>query len=231
MNQSQINLLNSFGITYDVADVSPQPDVYEVAVDIKDIFLDGTNEELYEFWDNNGPIGNPEFQMDYDQEIQFGLNATKIHRYSRTDRFKFTVYQLLGSSGEVPRHVKKYIKKRIGSKARKTKIWNQVRSILKEMKLRRYYNRIPQIIYGITKQGVLGISQTSINGVLNDFAHMHIQFNSRLRSKWKRSYFPNLRFIALKLFQKHGISYPYKVPLVRTLRKRKYLNSLYEQFE
>ena len=227
MNQSQINLLLSFGIEFDQDDVLPQsPQSYE-----PEIPAIMECEDAYEYWSAYGPESEQHpLALEYADEVWLQANGTKIHRYSRTDRFKFTVYQLLGASGEVPRSVKKYIKKRLGKTTRKSKIWNQVRSILKEMKLRRYYNRIPQIIYSITKQPIEGINSLSIDTILSEFGLMNIQFDSTLRAKWKRSYFPNLRFIALKLFEKNGITYPYKVPLVRTLRKRKYLNSLYNEF-
>lgn len=42
-----------------------------------------------------------------------------------------------------------------------------------------------------------------------------------------RKYFPNLRFVALKLLIKHGAVFDYDVPLLKTRRKLKVLEEAY----
>lgn len=222
MNKSQISLLESFGIPYDVTDVEPE---------IKSpLILDGFDEEIYEFWNEWGPESELHpFALDYDQEQSYMRNIKKIHRYDRKERFRFTLYQLLGLSGTVPSQLCKIIRRFFGPKIRKSRIWNQIRGFLKQTKLRRYYNRIPQIIsrcYGLKPT----IPIQSIESVFKDFDMMHYSFNQKLRYTWKRKYFLNLRFVALKLLDKQGVVYPYNVPLVRTLRKKKYLNKLFVEF-
>ncbi len=173
----------------------------------------------------------PHFAMDYDQELSYNQNAKKKHRYSRKDRFRFTLYQLVGNSGDVPHQVSTFVRRKLGSRIRRNKIWNRVRSILKNEGLRRYYNRIPQIISTITGLKPTGDSYFCLHQCLADFDRFDYQFDSSLRQKWKRAYFPNLRFVALKLLDKYGVKYPYTVPFVRTARKRKYLNKLWLEFK
>ena len=195
----------------------------------------GFNDELYQFhhgWgahvlDNNEPGCMHPFALDYKDEVT--IFWKKPHRYSRTDRFRFTLSQLMGCSSTTPPEILYSIKQQLKQYTiSKYKIWNQVRSILKLNGWRQYYNCIPSIIVYCT--GLRPTINCSVNVILNDFTKMHYQFNNGLANKWKRSYFLNLRFVALKLMYKHGMTYPYKVPFLRTLRKEKYLNGLFDQF-
>lgn len=231
MNSSQIALLKAFEIEYD------NDDVENIIVTQTPIITEGFNEELYEFHEgwgdhvltNNEPGCEHPFAVEYQHHEDLKLH--KIHRYSRRDRFRFTMWQLLGCNGNIPIEVKQMIKKKIGRKTRKSKIWNQVRSILKETGNRRYYNMIPQIISHCTKLKPLGVDNLNVPALLNEFHRFHYQWDNGLGIKTGRKYFPNLRFMALKMLYKYGVTYPYNVPLVRTLRKKKYLNSLFLEFE
>lgn len=177
------------------------------------------------FWEE------PEYHLDYDQEMHHAMNYTKKHRYSRKDRFRSTLYQLLGMNGEIPPSVIGIVKRELGSKVKKQKIWNDVRTILKRHKLRRYYNRIPSIIKIISGLKPLGITSTRISLILESFFKFDYHFNDHLKREWKREYFPNLRFIALKLAKEMEIEYPYHVPLIRTSRKKKYLENIFQELK
>jgi hypothetical protein len=50
----------------------------------------------------------------------------------------------------------------------------------------------------------------------------------RTNGKYERRYFPNIRFIVFKILERHGITPNYPVPLVRTSRKMKSLEALWE---
>jgi hypothetical protein len=173
----------------------------------------------------------PEYHLDYDQEMHNSMNFKKKHRYSRKDRFRLTLYQLLGMSGEVPPWVIKIIKSELGVRVKKQKIWNEIRFILKKHKLRRYYNRIPSLIKNISGLKPLEINSEKVTKILDNFFLFDYHFNQTLCQEWKRKYFPNLRFIALKLVEEMGIRYPYHVPLIRTSRKKKYLETLFVDFK
>lgn len=196
----------------------------------------GENEELYDLWSPDDftdacRLGTVQiFETDYDMEQS--RDWRKIHRYSRRERFKSTLYHLLNITGKIPIAVHKLVKwklRRLKLKVSKSKIWGQIRTILKQNGLQRYYNLIPSFIrYSCGLRPKL--NDDAITNILSDFEKMHYQFDKDLKINWKRIYFPNLRFIAFKLMDKHGITYPYKVPLAHTLRKQKYLNNLFNEF-
>ena len=172
-----------------------------------------------------------DYHLDYDQEVSHKLNCKKKHRYSRKARFKFILLQLIGVSGDTPRSVVRLIQNNLKLvKIKRSNIWNHVRMILKKNKLRVYYNRVPQLIKLTTGVKPVGVNYTKVQSILQDFDVFHYEFNNHLAEIWNRKYFPNLRFIALKLLAKHGITFPYKVTLVRTVRKKKYLEGLYSNF-
>lgn len=209
-------------------------------------------EEMVEFFPSQPvdlKITHTEEEIDYDYWLQeqdhcqrdsrsgLGLNfgeelvmlKHKVHRYSRVDRFKSTMLQLLGETGAVPDSVVELVRENIGKYVNsKCKIWNTIRKILKEHGMRRYYNRIPKIINAITGMTPTGIAEVNFHGMINEFEIMSRLFDKKYRSQWKISYFPNLRYIALRMIQTVGIVYPYHVPLVRTKRKGKYLGGFYE---
>jgi hypothetical protein len=182
------------------------------------------NESVFNSCENN------DYHLDYDQEISHYMNCKKKHRYSRKARFKSILCQLIGVSGDTPSKIIKIVRTHLKPRTRRSSIWNQVRYALKRNNLSLFYNRIPLLIKLITGVKPDGVTYTAVQNILNDFNYFHYQFNNHLAYLWGRKYFPNLRFIALKLMQKHGITFPYKVPLVRTCRKKKYLEGLYAQF-
>lgn len=171
-----------------------------------------------------------------DPKTGFGLNFSdevysrqnKKHRYSRPDRFKKILVQLLNLEGRVPEPVIIIIQNDISSYVNsKFKIWNTIRQILKLHGLRRYYNLIPSIIKQVRGEIPFIPDDFSIPKVLDKFLVMSDKFNGQLRDEWSIPYFPNLRFVALKMIESEGITYPYHVPIVRTRRKRLYLEGLY----
>lgn len=171
-----------------------------------------------------------DYHLDHDQEISHRLNCKKKHRYSRKARFKSVVLQLVGASGETPDNVVKIIHQNLKPTVKSSKIWNRIWKLLKKNNFKGYYNRMPQLIKLTTGVKPMGVSYEAIQNILQDFDNFHYKFNNHLAEKWSRKYFPNLRFVALKLLSQHGITFPYKVPLVRTVRKKKYLESLYSEF-
>lgn len=144
-----------------------------------------------------------------------------IHRYSRLKRFESTLYQLLGLRGDVNLQVVVDIRE-IGYDPDPRYIWDSLRRILKHLKLRKYYNRIPTIIM------MLGlpyrIKTRNFEEIVNDFRRVDTAFNSLTTD---RKYFPNLRFVTLKLLERHGTAFGIRIPLIRTPRKLKPLDDLW----
>ena len=52
--------------------------------------------------------------------------------------------------------------------------------------------------------------------------------NKTVLQNLNRVYFPSLRFIAFKLLQLHGIEFKYKIPFVRTPRKLKAMEQIWD---
>jgi hypothetical protein len=156
----------------------------------------------------------------YEQYLRGTLRP--IHRYSRVKRFESTLFQLIGERGDVDLQVVIDIK-RGGYNKDPLYIWESIRMILKHRGLRKYYNRIPSIIK------MLGLSYRITIAdpleVVNDFKAIHYAFERLPQSA--RKYFPNIRFICLKMLERHGATFGFRVPLIRTPRKLKPLQDLW----
>jgi len=150
-----------------------------------------------------------------------------IHRYCRRKRFQNVLAQLLNDKGKVPFTVVEMVREEMFPNR---ELWDEIRTVLKKHKLRIYYNRIPYIIQQLKK-----ISSTSpvhidqYQAIMKDFDKFCFLFDQQ-KHEINRSYFPNMRFIALKLIERYGIVFNYEIPFTRTLRKRKDLEQIWLWF-
>ena len=149
-----------------------------------------------------------------------------VHRYSRMERFKFTLGQLMGCSGHVPPQVLRAMNADHLRTLPSDQVWDAVRSVLKAHKWRIYYNRIPAILAGLGLSPFRYNDTAVFQDILYDFDLMDKIFES-LKFKLNRAYFPNLRFTAVKLMRRHGIHPPITIPLARTARKLQALEDIY----
>lgn len=164
-------------------------------------------------------IGVPTYQ----QEMQMLTERPPIHRYSRTTRFKMIVGQLLGHIGfvtkrskdmadDVGREVSQFYK----DYTPPCMVWEVLRGVLKENKRQIFYNRIPALAKRI---GMIdrdtSITTRQWTNIISDFESMNEIF-PRIRHRLNRKYFPNLRFIALKLLRRHKVDLVISVPYTRT---------------
>jgi hypothetical protein len=162
---------------------------------------------------------------EYKMEHEYDLRP--IHRYSRLARFKSTLFQLLGERGHIPpiafNAVKTYLKPDSKNK------WEDARKLLKHFNQRKCYDRIPIILsklgYG---RSFPSLTSDQIIYIINDFCALSDTFE-RTKHKYSRRYFPNIRYIVLKLLELHGITSNYPLPFVRTDRKRLSLDTLWDQ--
>ena len=160
---------------------------------------------------------------DYKTEHEADLRP--IHRYSRLARFKSTLFQLLGERGKVPEYT--YAIMRTYLKPNSSTKWNDVRRLLKHFNLKNCYDRIPTILaklgYGRSFDSLTG---EKIETIINDFKALSARYE-QTKHKYKRRYFPNIRFICFKLLELHGLTTKYPVPFIRTERKRKALEEIW----
>ncbi len=156
--------------------------------------------------------------------------ARPIHRYNRVERFEFTLAQLLGLRGDIPYYVMAVMEY-----ADKTpdKCYNSIRSILKHYKFRKYYNRIPQIMFRLGLGNVFewDRTDTTYRAIVNDFRKLQALFEQKKKFEWKRKYFPPLRFIAIKLIERYGGKCNFDINFIRTKRKQKSLGDIWTGFE
>ncbi len=178
------------------------------------------------------------YMSDYKSQITRVVKP--IHRYSRVKRFETTLYQLLAVRGNVPLELILEIRL-CGYDHHPEYIWESIRSCLKELKTvdvqkkhdiiryktKIFYNRIPCIIRE------LGHYELKIDFkdkaaflvmIIEEFKRMSWAFD---QLSCDYTYFPNMRFICLKMLQYYGAGINFFIPIIRTKRKYKPLDDLW----
>ena len=144
------------------------------------------------------------------------------HLYKRQIRLESTLFQLLGFRGTVEPEMIDHLL-RVGYDSRPEYVWDSIRRFIKTNNYSNvFYNRIPTMMHmanvrlRIKKQLKIKIDNITMEQIRQDFKVISYRFDN-LKSKPK--YFPNIRFIVLKLLQKHNAEFQFKIPLIRTKRK------------
>lgn len=164
------------------------------------------------------------FVTDYKMEQEYFFR--KIHRYSRLARFKVCLFNLLGERGQIPPHVLSMVKSYL--KPDSLDKWNDTRKLLKHFKQRKYYDQIPTILKHLSYGRCFkALTSEQFENLFMDFKFLSEKFD-RMKSDYQRKYFPSIRYIVLKLLDLHKVVPNYPIPLVRTSRKMKSLESLWE---
>jgi hypothetical protein len=167
-----------------------------------------------------------EANMVTDYKMEQEMFFRKIHRYSRVARFKVCLFNLLGERGTIPKHVLTMVKTYL--KPNSMDKWNDTRKLLKHFKQRKYYDQIPTILKSLSFGRCFpALNSEQFETLINDFKFLSEKFD-RTKTDYHRRYFPNIRFIVLKLLDHHGIKPNYPIPLVRTSRKMKSLLALWD---
>jgi len=160
-----------------------------------------------------------------DYKMEQELFFRKIHRYSRVARFKVCLFNILGERGIIPQMVRTMVKNYLKPTSKDK--WNDTRKILKHFKQQKHYDQIPSILRCLSYGRCFpSLTCLQFEALINDFMNLSEKFD-RTKKKYKRRYFPNIRFIVLKLLELHGITPIYPIPLVRTSRKLKSLQELW----
>lgn len=181
--------------------------------------------ELYGFT-NYIVVESREAVLVTDYKMEHSYDLIPIHRYSRLSRFKTTLLRLVGEKSNVPEYIINAV--RIYLKKDSTDLWNDTRKILKCYKWSKYYDYIPAILARLNLCRMLKITGFKIEEIVQDFQLLVTKFES-CKHLYKRRYFPNIRFIVLKLLELHGCLHDYPIPFVRTDRKLLSLTLLWNQ--
>lgn len=171
-------------------------------------------------------IESREANLVTDYKLEQERYFQKIHRYSRLARFKVCLFNILGERGNIPKHVLSMVRSYL--KPDSMDKWNDTRKLLKHFKQRRYYDQIPIILKSLSYgRSFPALTCEQFENIIDDFICLSSKFD-QVKHEYSRRYFPNIRFIVLKLLDMHGIKPNYPVPLVRTSRKMKSLQSLWD---
>lgn len=172
-------------------------------------------------------VESRELNLVTDFKMEQECDFRPIHRYSRLARFKKTLLNILGERGNVPSQIMTLVKTYLNPLS--TDKWNDVRRILKHYGQRKYYDNIPFIVRNLSLgRCFVQLNADHIANIVRDFQHLSTRYE-QIKHTFKRRYFPNIRFVTLKLLELHSVKPIYKVPLLRTSRKRKVLLNLWEQ--
>jgi len=164
--------------------------------------------------------------LDYDQEQV--AKRKRIHRYDRYLRFRYIFYQITGLSlKEIKPHVVQIVLKEL-KHVDPTQLWMHIRTILKRNNIKKHYNDIPAIIRIVTGQRIKNNIGLNIKAALEKFKVLSHAFD-RYRDKIDCKYFPNMRYVAIKLAKEFNVDFPYHTPLTRILKKEKHLDTIYSQ--
>lgn len=181
------------------------------------------------------PVGIEKYfvVVEYEDRVEYGLdwkfemerNWRNVHRYSRVERFRGVLLDLVGGRGVVPEEVLAVVKY-WGIDERKKKMWNSVRYILRAYGWKKYYNKIPVILSEFGgKQDM--ITSEQMDRIEWKFRGLSSRFDV-MRRNLKRKYFPDLRYIALRLLEEEGVEMSYDVVLLKTRRKLSEYDEIYD---
>jgi hypothetical protein len=148
-----------------------------------------------------------------------------VHRYSRVERFKTVLLDLVGGRGTVPKEVLDTVKY-WGIDEREKKAWNSVRFILRVYGWKKYYNKIPDILkaMGMVREE---IRSDQLDEIMCRFKALSSQFE-RMKNILGRKYFPDLRYIALRLLEEVGVTSSFDAVKLKTRRKLKEYELVYD---
>lgn len=166
------------------------------------------------------------FVLDWAGEQERRGSLRPVHKYSRIERFISVVYQLLGARGDVPEEVVDLVRFWGYDKDPKL-MWNSVRFVLKQYNYAKYYNRIPTIL-GLLGERLAKFNHDLVVDIFLQFRSFSSKFDAIKATLKERSYFPNLRYVALRLLEERGIVFRFHIPKIRTKRKVKVMENIYE---
>jgi hypothetical protein len=168
-------------------------------------------------------------------QIQHCLeNLEYVHHYDRVQRFTTILLQIVGDariSSKKGMKCMKKVSRNIPSDIDLYPlpiIYQIIRNVMRHNGLKIYYNRVATVLneFNITDTRK-HYSPELINNVIEDFKKMHFMFE-KIKKDLKRTYFPNLKYVALKLLLKYGFTNPFNLKLAKTPARLLKLNKDYD---
>jgi hypothetical protein len=106
--------------------------------------------------------------------------------------------------------------------------WEEVRRVLKANGWSLYYNRIPVIIKRLQELECPVDGADRIERILAAFRTLDAVFPA-LKAELGRAYFPNLRYVALRLMEMFGVHTAFDVPYLRTRKKVASVGAIFDR--
>lgn len=189
--------------------------------------INNSQPEQFGFTDYLVIDGEPIYALNWADEQQIDKRKRPVHRYCRKERFRFVLCQLLGCSGRIsPKIFHHFINMEI-SHIPNSLLWPFLRSELKKQGWR-IYNRIPGLVGELGRSKARMTNLVAYKEILDNFEKMHLVW-PKVKGEFNRKYFPNLRYVALKLMRKSGIEPVIDIPLTHTPIKQQTLDEIYEK--
>ena len=176
--------------------------------------------EEWGFRDAYQVVERQRFGLTYEQECVLARAAARpVHRYSRTERFRTILLHLMGMHGDVPVEVIEACED--------AEDWEDIRGILKAGGWSLYYTRIPIIMWAIGLIPPTRGNSDCFDSIIAQFADLDAAWPS-VRAELDRTYFPNLRYCALRLMNMNGVRHLDGVPMLRTAKKVESVGVIFE---
>lgn len=160
------------------------------------------------------------------EEVMDILDLKKIHRYSRLERFKTILFQLLGWRGKVDEDVFEICGLMDFNPDLMEDVWFMMKRELKYNEKSKYYNRIPRILYLMGKCKCIKVSPMKYEAILQRFTRLEYLFTLQK----ERKYFPSLRYTCCRLLVEQGIEHEYQVEAILTKSRRIALDAFWNKF-
>ena len=150
------------------------------------------------------------------------MGRRPVHKYVRKERFESLLYHLVGVRGKVPEDVIEEIQNELWDTDHDT-VWMTVQNILRKRGWSKYFNRIGYILVECGFPSVLD-KPVNLDDIMIHFDRMSQKFD---RGGWERTYFPPLRYVALRLLHYEGAVLNFRIPAVKTDCKIDPLNKIF----
>ena len=152
------------------------------------------------------------------------INHTKRKRHNAYSRF---VLKVMTRKNIAENNETKYEDALNLNNIPREEIWEYMHEILKKHKLAKYYNRIPAIL-GMAgyDRGTCTVPKDAYELILYDFDRLAKVFNE-IKDDVGRKYFPSLRYVALKLMDRHSVKTDWPITGMRTMHKKNALDKIY----
>ena len=160
-------------------------------------------------------------KMDWKEEQDRKGSLRPPHRYCRMARFKALLRDMVGGK-DIPQEALDLIKDFNGFE---DGLAERVRDRFKKSGFQKFYNSIPMIVKRL-KGEPIDFDWRVIEICEQDFKAMSYKFDFEYQGR--RKYFPNLRYVALTLFELNGFDYGLEIKKVRTPRKVKVLEDIFD---